>query len=300
MTLVVVLAVLLAAILLLSLYLFLGLSGLLMVAAVAAVALALLYLFRSAFVLVNEMEFGVIFDKINGNFVRFIDSERHRHLDYYHFINPFTERLESKIPKGSQKAIGTLEQVRTKEGIPISVNYVVSFAVDPFKIKPGIGLEPKMARALPKGATNIVGGKTALILKHIIEQKSINELYSADALKTLEAEVREEVIKRTEALGITGISPDNVQIGPVIVPPQVEKALEAAHERKLQTETEVLALERLREVVHKFNPTDMERLAELERLRVIGERGAPIYLMPSLPAVNEPARPTNGAPEDKS
>jgi regulator of protease activity HflC (stomatin/prohibitin superfamily) len=295
MTLVAVLAVLVAILLLASAYLFFGLSALFMATAVVAVALTLLFLFRSAFILVNEMEVGVIFNRINGNFIRFIDSARHRHFDCYHFINPFTERLESTIQKGSQKAADTLKQARTIEGIPLAVGYAVSFAVDPFKIMPG--LEPKMARALPKAASNIVSGKTALILKHIIEQKSINELYNAGALKKLEEEVREALIPRIEILGITGISPESVQIGPVMVPLPVEKALETAHERILHTETEVLALERLREVVHQFTATDMDRLAELERLRVIGERGTPIYLMPPLTAVHDQGRPANGASE---
>lgn len=265
-------------------------------------AMVLVLIYRAGVVVVSEMDVAVIFDRHTGNFAYFIDSKpsgdvagrpfnKHEqtainrlffnHRPYHHYINPFQEHVKDWISKRPQTAKGHTDTVRTKEGIPLTISWSLGYNVDPCLILRGI--EFKLARALPQYSVNMVSGRVIHSLRHIIEQASVVDLYREDAIKNLEEKLRQEVNARSQGIGLKEIAPSDTKIGPIAVPPQVEKALEAAHERELNTETAVKALEALRRVVSRFEPTDMERLAELERLRILDEHGgAFIYSMSSL------------------
>ena len=291
-----------ATALLLSIYQIWGWSGPVWLLAVIIGLLVVNFVKSLLFVHINEMEFGVVFFH-NGNFSRFLDFG-HGPFEKYHFINPFTEHLESKITRGSQNARATTK-LRTRDGIPVEISWVVSFKIDTKNIWDFI--DYKMARALPKSAEKLVAGKAVQSLRHIVEQKYVAELYGVDAAKILERELCDQVNARLqlrhketlsengvpaipppEGRDITGLGPDaipwrDVHVTAVEMPPTVEKALEQDHERKLQTKTTLAALESLREVVGKYSDKDMERLAELERLRILdGNDGSLAYLMASL------------------
>jgi regulator of protease activity HflC (stomatin/prohibitin superfamily) len=215
------LAGLVSAVLLFAIYQLLGIAGLLLSLALAIGVLSLWFFRRARRILIGEMEVGVLFKK-NGNFSRFINSG-------YQSINPFTERLESTITKNSQKASGVCPLIRTEEGIPVSVTWAVSYKIDVFTIEEGG--RPGLARALPKHSAKMVEGKTVHALRHIIEQKSINDLYARGAIKNLEEEVSQAINERTRGLGLKEITSKDVQLGPIEMPRPVEKALEVAHER---------------------------------------------------------------------
>ena len=292
-----------AAALLLSLYQLLGWTGPVMLLAFIFSVAFVYFISRLFIVHINEMEFGVVFFR-NGNFSRFLKYGFGLH-EKYHLINPFTERLESTITRGSQKA-HTTTALRTRDGIPVEITWAVSFKIDTANIWEFI--DYKMARALPKSAEKLVAGKVIQSLRHIVEQKYVAELYGVDASKKLERELCEQVNarlqlrhvemlsdngvpavpprpegKKNEGLGPDDIPWRDVHITAVKMPPDVEKAIEQDHERKLQTKTTLAALESLRRVVGKYSDKDMERLAELERLRILdGNDGSLAYLMASL------------------
>jgi len=247
----------------------------LLITLVVLIGYGLLRYIKAAQVIVGELEVGTVFTRREGDFIRFLKPKSGSH-----WIRPLAEKAGDKIPLGNQTTSGTCEELRTKEGIPLSINYNVSFSVDPFKTPEGI--HNRMARALPKFAPNMVGSRVKHVLRHLVEQKCIEELYQEDAVKKLEKEVRDEVSRRSEAIGVAPISATNMKLGPIRMPPQVEKALKSDYERKLQTATSIDALERLHAVISKFKETDMERLSELERLRVIENSGSLVYLMDSL------------------
>jgi hypothetical protein len=240
-------------------------------------------------VIVGELEVGTVFTRREGNFVRFLEPKRGPH-----WIDPFREKVGDPISIGTQSTSGTCEELRTQEGIPLSIDYNVSFSVNPFNALESIHY--KMARALPKYAPNMVAGRVKHVLRHLVEQKSIHELYQAGAVKKLEEEVREEVTKRSEVLGVKALSANDMKLGPIRMPAQVEKAIKANYERKLQTTTSIDALNSLHAVISKFDERDMQRLAELEQLRVI-ENSSPVFMMDSLvKRVRETAAATNNAP----
>ncbi len=330
-TLLLLISILLIAILALAFQWIGFITGLLILG--AFIIFASMYL-QTGFIVLNEMEVGVIFNKRNGNFAYFIDSNVKGDTDqdpndnnrkvpinkyahettnnlmhkgfrifgfpifegtkYRHYIDPFTEELTDKITRGSYKGEGEIE-VRTKEGIPVEIDFAISFKLDVQKI-----LAPPhlMARALPQNAGNMVKGKAMYALHHIIEDMGIVELYKDGAVKKLEEDLRKIVLERTKVFGVYNINQNNqVQIKSIKMPDNIERALKAAHQRKLQTETVTHALESLKNAIKDFNDTDMARLAELEKLRIVDENSAGlIYMMDSV--VNkEPRRPvqqTNG------
>ena len=246
----------------------------LIILAGALVLYGLYYLFNQAEVIVGELEVATIFNKRTGDFKKFYGAG-------VHWINPLADKEGDRIYLGSQSVPpGTCEDLRTKEGIPVTIEFAVSCMVNPFDSLESIHY--KMARTLPKFATNIVAGRVKHVLRHLVEQKRIDELYGEGAIKKLEDEVRAEVNKRSEVLGIKVPGPNDMKLGPVRMPTQVEKALKSDYERQLRTGTSIEALERLHKVVSQFEDKHMERLSELERLRVVESNGSLVYLMDSL------------------
>ncbi|VAW31016.1 hypothetical protein MNBD_CHLOROFLEXI01-4585 [hydrothermal vent metagenome] len=63
------------------------------------------------------------------------------------------------------------------------------------------------------------------------------------------------------------------------MPAKVEKALELAHQRKIQAETVSGALERLKLAVTDFSKEDIRRWSELERLRILDDKEANLFYM---------------------
>ncbi|MBK6328014.1 MAG: hypothetical protein IPF56_19070 [Chloroflexi bacterium] len=258
--------------------------------------------FEAGTIVVDEMSVAVIFARHTHNFVYFIDSNPSKPIDgerpfnchkkriinqlfynrlpYQHFINPFQEYVQDTISKRPQTAQGATEFVRTKEGIPLTINWSMGYTLDPVKIRPKI--EYKLARALPQFSKNMLSGRVVHSLRYIIEQKNATDLYCQDAIKNLEKELRAEVTSRIQGIGFNDIADVDTKIGPVVMPPQVEKALQAAHERAVQTQTTTKALEDIHKVISLFDDDDMERLAELERLRILDEHGDSLMYSVSL------------------
>lgn len=249
--------------LLVTIYFTSGWIALLVALGVTAVAVAVLL--RYTYVHLNEMEVGVIFWR-DGNFSRFLQPG-------FHMINPFLEYQESVITKAPQTASGTDKLFRSKEGIPVTVTWSTSFFIDVTKIKPG--LENRLARALPKNAVNMVAGRTKHVLRHIIETKGIEELHGPGTIQSMEQEVRLMISQRMSHLGILEISAPDMKLGPIEMPSHVEAALEAAYERKLTVD----ALDRLQAVIRGFTEDDMQKLGELERLRIINNADVEVYMM---------------------
>jgi regulator of protease activity HflC (stomatin/prohibitin superfamily) len=296
--------------LLLSLYQLLGWVGPLLLFALAVSVAVVMVVFSKTYVHIGELEYGVVFYR-NGDFARFLESG-------WQTINPLREKLTDRITKGSQKAHATTS-FRTKDGIPVEITWSVSFKINIANIRESI--QYKMARALPKSADKLVAGKAIQSLRHIVEQKSILELYRVDACKELELQLCDQVnarlqLRHKEAFSsngvaeippkdpnesISGLGPEpipwfDVQITEIRMPLRIEKALEIAHERRLQTETAAHALERLQEVVAQFTDKDMQRLEDLEKLRILEkENGSMLHVMASLAQTIRQEPPPNGS-----
>lgn len=270
-----------------------GLVFLLLIMILFAMGVFLSY--QSRIELIDEMEVGVIFNRYNNSFCRFALSPDpkpgHNCRDYrhpkwipfglqwlkmndpYHVRLRWHEKLTDRIPKKSQTASGTLTNIRTAEGVPLTIEWKVSYTVD-VNLIPDF-LKHKMARALPKHSDKIVAGKAERAIKHLVELRSIQSLYELGAIQALEQELCQRISRQLchpVNLGFKEIPPKDVSLGPILVPPKVEKALELAHQRKIQAETVAGALERLKRAVDGFSKEDIRRWSELERLRILDDK----------------------------
>lgn len=260
------------------------------------------YWFRkNSYILVDEMDAAVIFYKGTNNFAYFIDplpseviapgrpynlsksnwvnkvNKRIHKKDPYHFvINPFKERIQVRAPKRPYSVIKTTSGIRTREGIPVTITWNVGYNLDVVLIRPGI--EYKLARAIPNYHTNMITGKVIHSLRYMIEQRNVADLYTTDAIKKLEIELRHEVTKRIQGLGFKDIAQSDVILGPIEVPFEVEKAIKETHERELQTETTVRALEKIKRAINEYEKKDMDRLEELERLRILDRHANSLFV----------------------
>ncbi|WP_420630378.1 SPFH domain-containing protein [Candidatus Leptofilum sp.] len=254
-------------------------------------ALGILLAYQSRLELIDEMEVGVVFNRFNNSFCRFVISPEpnpdHDCRDYrfprwipfglvglmfddpYHARLRWHEELTGRIPKKSQSTSGKLENIRTSDGIAVSIPWKVSYTVDVSLIPPF--LRHKMARVLPDFSDKVVTGRAERVLKHLIETQTIESLYQANALQTLEVQVSQNLYRQLSNpnLGFKNIPPKDVVLGPIEMPRDVEKALETAHQRMIHTKMVSEAMERLHLAIDNFNDADMKRLEQLEKLRIL-------------------------------
>jgi hypothetical protein len=256
--------------------------------------LGVLLSYRGRIELIDEMEVGVIFNRFNNSFCRFAISPTPapdydcrdyrvprwlpfglqwlRLKDPYHVRLRWHEELTGKIPKKSQTASGKLANIRTADGVSVTIPWKISYTVD-VSLIPNF-LRHKMARALPDYSDKVVAGRTERALKHLVENQTIRTLYQSGALQTLELQLSQNLYRQLSNpnLGFKNIPPKDVSLGPIGMPFDVEKALETAHQRKIHTEMVAEALDRLQIAVSKFTKDDMERLTKLEKLRILEEK----------------------------
>jgi hypothetical protein len=250
--------------------------------------------YRGRIELIDEMEVGVIFNRFNNSFCRFEispepepgndcrDYRIHRWTpfglqwlklnDPYHIRLRWHEELTGKIPKKSQSTSGKLANIRTSDGVSVTIPWKVSYTVDVSQI-PDF-LRHKMARALPEHSDKVVAGRAERALKHLIENQTIQSLYQSSALQTLELQLSQNLYRQlsTPNLGFKNIPPKDVSLGPIEMPADVEHALETAHQRKIHTEMVAESLGRLKKAVGQFSEEDMKRLEKLEELRILEEK----------------------------
>ena len=207
------------------------------------------------------------------------------------------EKPPVRVTKKSQSTNGILEDIRTADGIPVKIPWKVSFTVNMYAITDD--LKHKMARTLPENADKVVKGKVERAIKHLVETRKVKELYEDRVIQKLEVEIAqntyaqlaEEINGADESsgqsennapskddkkfifnLGFNELKAKDVSLGPIEMPFEIEKALEAAHQRKIHTEMVSAAMERLQEAVGKFTHQDMKRLEKLEKLRILDDK----------------------------
>jgi len=235
---------------------------------------------RFSFVRIPEMEVGVIYNKRQQAFARFVVSGRHR-------FNPLTEQLSHTIPTGSGSANGRCLGAQTNGGISLDVEWSVNYDIDPFQIK--ASARPKLARNLPKKANSIVTKHLNNCLRHVIGEMTVDQLCEPGATRRLERAVRQQLTTR---LSEAGFSFSRVMVGAIDMPRHVKTALEAAQERTVQTENEARSLARLHEVVSQFSEADMQRLMELERIHTLGQNGVTLVYPTAVSQNTKAGRPS--------
>ncbi len=239
-----------------------GLPGFLLVIALQiTIALGALF-FLQARVTVGELETLVILRDGGLRFSRFLPAGQH-------WLNPLTERVGPVIPTSGQMHRGRCQKAQTCGGLPVSVDWVVLYRLNPVRIdrRRAAGL----ARLLPEKSGKIVEQNANHLLHHEINRITIEELLESGIHEKLERALRLQLRARLES---AGFEISRVMIEAIHKPAPVVAALEAVHEQELRTAQETASLTRLQAVISRFSDEDMDRLLALERIHALGRNGA--------------------------
>ncbi len=234
---------------------------------------------------VPELTAVVVQHQAEQRFARFLPSGQH-------WLRPF-EQPTANISLSSQTATGKAVGIQTSGGLPLTIAWSVSYKLEPLRVQ--ADKQVKAARTLPQKSAITVEMHMGNVLQHIVGEMALEAMCRPGSHRQLERQVRQQLAARLDSLGFNF---SRVMIGPVEMPAQVQVALAAAHERRLQTELEASALTRLHEAIHQFSDKDMARLLELERIHALGQREwVAVYEKQSVP--NQPVAPprwsgTNG------
>jgi len=249
---------------------------------VTAVATIILFfawfILRHALVHIPEMEVGVVYQADSQRFLRFL-------APGHHWIVPFVERTAEPISTAPATLQGMSKGVQASGGISLTIAWSLSYNLDPLQIAPE--KKAKLARVLPRKTAVLATRHLDNIFQHIIGDTAVADLIQPGAHKRLERQIRQQAAVRLAPLGFE-IS--QVMIGAIELPAQVQTALEAAQERRLQAEIEAFALSQLQRVVSQFSESDMQRLMELERIHHLGQNGVTLLYSAGYEAQPNPSR----------
>ena len=247
---------------------------------------------RASLIRVPELSVAVVYNRERQAFSRLLPGGRH-------WLRPFVEQVQATIPLGSETAMSAC-QAYTSGGVPLMVRWQAAFQIEPLSLSRD--LQAKLALKLARKSRLLVQAHVNNCLQLALSHYTIHELFAGGGRGRLERAVRQAAAER---LGPLGMALQRVAIEEMEMPAQVQATLAAAHERAVQTESEALALAHLQKVISQFSDSDMQRLAELERLRVMGQHGVSLVyplaammpaqaMMPAAPA-SAPALPLTAA-----
>ena len=237
---------------------------------------------RWLYVNVPELETAVVYRTDSETFARFLAPGRH-------WIMPLAEKLGESISIASASVKGQCPQAETTGGIPLTIDWTLSYKLNPFRIP--AENRPKLARSLPRKATTIARNHVNNCVRHVIGDYPVEALSEPGMIKRLEREVRQLAAARLADLGF---ETSRVMLGVIEMPTQVRAALTEAYGQQVRTEHEAQSLARLHQVVSQFSETDMQRLLELERIYKLGENGVAMFYTPSQFVPPTPAVGRNG------
>lgn len=221
---------------------------------------------------VQEMEVAVIFKRRTNEFHRFLDRPGE------HVINPLLYYHKGTIPVGINGVEVTSENARTKDGIPISVRWLLIYRPHPMGLP--ADYQVSMSRALLGSIDGMAKNHGNNIMRLVIERHPITDFYNQNEIqKNLEAEFKRDVKERLETQ-VTGHEVYRVMIREIKMPESVQHALIEEGERRIQLET----LDKIHEVISKFSPENFRDLTELERMwTMMGtDSGNQVYMVTSM------------------
>jgi regulator of protease activity HflC (stomatin/prohibitin superfamily) len=226
-------------------------------------------------VTIPELSVGVVYRTKGEQFARFLEPGTHR-------LNPFSETLGASISTAGQSSSGQTKNIQAIGGLTVNSDWSVAYTLRPQKI--ATAKRPKLARALPSKAENIIRQQISNILHHVIGEYTLEQLSEPGTHRRLERQVRQMARMRLEPLGF---ELNNFMLDALHLPAHIRATLEAAHERAMQAEQEARALARLQQVISQFSDADMARLIELERIQRMGQMGQ-MGLAMVYPTLTEP------------
>jgi regulator of protease activity HflC (stomatin/prohibitin superfamily) len=211
---------------------------------------------RHTWVTVPEESAAVIVDADRGRFSRLLPPGRHR-------LRPFVERVEATLPLGAETATGRC-RAYSDGGLSLTLSWHAVYLLEPFR------LQANLARNLAHKHELLLAREAAAALQQVMSVTPLQALLGSGGRGRLERDTRQAAAAELTGVGITL---KRLRVVDVELPADVTATLIAAHERAVAAESQAAALARLQTVISAFSETDMQRLTELERLRLLGQNG---------------------------
>jgi regulator of protease activity HflC (stomatin/prohibitin superfamily) len=215
---------------------------------------------RHAWVTVPEESAAVVIDPDRGRFLRLLPPGRHR-------LRPFVERVEALLPLGSETAVGRC-RAYSDGGLPLTLSWQAVYQLEPDRLAPGD--QTRLARKLARKHGQLLASEAVASLQQAMSTTPLHGLLGSGGRGRLERDARQAAAVE---LGRFGITLKRLRVVDIDLPPDVTTTLAAAHERAVEAESRAAALTRLQAVISEFSEADMQRLTELERLRLLGQNG---------------------------
>lgn len=231
-----------------------------MAASLALLSVTSWQLARRAWVTVPEESAAVVVDADRGRFSRLLPPGRHR-------LRPFVERVEATLPLGVETATGRC-RAYSDGGLSLTLSWHAVYQLEPFRRQPAE--QARLSRKLAHKHGQLLAREATAALQQVMSLTPLQALLGSGGRGRLERGARQVAAAELAGLGVTL---KRLRVVDVELPADVTATLIAAHERAVAAESQAAALARLQTVINAFSETDMQRLTELERLRLLGQNG---------------------------
>ena len=221
---------------------------------------------RFMYVRVGEMETAVVFNRETKAFSRFL-------LPGRHLLKVPFEHVKAIVSTSPNTVKGRCKNVQSREGVGVQVEVLMTYQPSPADVEPM--LRPKAARMWPKGTGGMARTHLQNCATRLVNRYTVANLYRNGARSRIERELRDDCQERLRPFGLNVF---RVMVIRIDLPAAVEAALEQAHERAVQAESDAFALERMGRVVVQFSDVEMERIFRLEQLRQLGRNGVAVQI----------------------
>lgn len=268
-------SVLIGCIILVSLATIVGvaskLSGLIVLGVVGILGLGTWALRQWLFVLVPEQSVAVVFNRERESLAHLLWPGRH-------FIVPGLQSVVKLLDTGPMTASDTTSGVHSADGIPHDVKWTLAFQLAPEHI--ATEQLPGVVRLLMQAPREVARAQTADCLRLVFGRFPADRLCGAKHRARVTCELQAEISRRLLSLGI---QTTRIMLGEITPPADYQQSLTLAN-----------SLHALQCIVHAFTETDIQRLIELERLRLLGQNGVTL-LYPLATTLNgQSSHSTNG------
>jgi regulator of protease activity HflC (stomatin/prohibitin superfamily) len=225
---------------------------------------------------VSELEVAVIFDKRSQAFSRFLGPGRH-------WLKPWEQRKATISTSVTKVRRRRCEEVHTYDGILFSIEWTLTYHLDPLKIEPE--RQRSAARWLPDKSSveDFLRDQVDHGLRLVVGGKSSTDLYRPLMQLELEKELKDEVY---EVVKSVGIELQGIMLGAIRGPEKLENAFEEALKHQVEVKGETKALQQLDEdLVRKVrSEAEIRHLQEFERIYTLGEHGVALPYRPDVPS----------------
>ena len=237
---------------------------------------------KFVWVRIPDQEMALVFNVETKAFVRYLLPGRHL------LLFPL-ERLRERLSLTATVVRGKCLRAQTNGGITVTVDWSVTYVINPRTVT--WELWPHMARILPHREEQLLRGHGNNIVSQVVSELPVKALTDKGSRGKFERQLRQRLGQRLVPFGFQIF---RVIATKIEMPPPVQAALEAAHERQLFAYSEAMSLERLQKAVSRFSDADMERLLQLKQLHEMGQNGVALYVPTMMGVVQSGGRSPDG------